>query len=334
MVLAFTAAAGALGIVVWANLFRIQRYNLVSFVCMCLALGWTEYGLRFTATAQRWVPVDEGGDPLHDEITVITGRWEPKNRRPVQLPRRVSTRRTAQRIAVFGGSTTAGAFNQPDLDGYYPAHVADALGPRVEVVNQGVAGWSTFHIRHHLEHALTDLDAQLIVLYIGYNDRHLAVPAPYAELFEIWKDGGLAQETVGALQRVRLYQALKFLVIGLMPEPDTIAVPSEHTLENLTAIAAMAKAQGVEVLVVPEATWPDTGDLDAHRSAMKAAADAAPGLTYVDTATPLTAQGERMFLDDCHLTETGHRAAAELITQAIRSVPGWHLERTSPKTTP
>jgi lysophospholipase L1-like esterase len=321
MTAAFSAAALAIGIVLWANLNlqRVRWPNPISIVAVLLALGWTEYGVRFTELGARWVPKNDAVDP--EVLTfAMLDKGDLSNRMVDAMP----PRRARVRVVAFGGSTTAGAYGQTDLSDYFPNRLDALLGPNVEVINQGVAGWTTFHLRHHLGHVADRLRANIWLLYMGFNDWENAgagLVAPYAQLHEQWRAGGLKHDTTTWLGDFHLYQGLRFALLPTRTTDTAQPVPPADMRENLAAIARMAQDNGAMLWMVGEAVWPPDGRLDAHFKAMRSVAATNSDAHYVNAAKAIQANGDPMFLDEIHLSVDGHQLLAETIALGFRTMP-------------
>lgn len=317
-----------LGLLVWANAnaARARYYNLVCLAASALSLVGLETLVRTTAPGEAW-----SGTAGRIQPDDIFG-WVPKANQefqalaaavPTSYPDQgypVAVRPTAgqRRLVAMGGSTTGGAFQNDDLAEFYPARLAERLGPGIEVLNQGVGGWTTWHIRRYLERGLEALDPDVLILYVGHNDLLTPVPAPYSVLYERWRVGGSSGPGM-LLHGLRLYQGLRYLVTSLRPAGDRVAVPMDEARENLSAIADAAQGAGARLLLASEGLAPDPGPLLAYNQMMDELARTRPDVYYVDVASALhEADGPRLFIDDCHLTDAGHRRVADLLEAALR----------------
>lgn len=326
-VLYLGGAGAALGVVLWANVRTVRRYNLISLAGVVLAAGLGEYGLRFTAAGQAWSPNGrmESDRNLGWTNTAVREFQQleagehpdyPIEGFPVAFPAPSQT----PRIAAMGGSSTGGAYQNDDLGDFYPARLQERLGSRAEVLNQGVGGWTTFHIRAYLERTIDALDPDVLTLYVGHNDLLTRSRMPYKDLFARWQEGRLSDAV--PLGSVRSYQGLRYLVQSLVDIEQQVAVPLDDARENLEAVLALAEARGVQVLLIPEAVSPDPGPLVAYSALMAELAAAHPHVAWLDGSTLLLDGGASMFLDDCHLTDAGHRVLAGAIAEELVRL-GW-----------
>ncbi len=321
------AGALALGLVVWANVRTVRGYNLLSLAGVVIAAGLAEYGVRFTAAGQAWSPTGSMAQDrqlgwtntaLKDFQQLDAGEHPdyPIEGFPVAFPEATET----PRIACFGGSSTGGAYQNDDLDDFYPARLQELLGSRAEVLNQGVGGWTTFHIATYLERQAGALDPDIVTVYAGHNDLLTRSRLPYRDLYARWQAGGLTDKV--PLASIRLYQGLRYLVQSLADVERRVAVPLDHAVDNLEIVAALAGARGARVLLIPEAVHPDPGPLVAYSDAMARLADRHQHVAFLDGSTVLLAQGASAFIDDCHLTDSGHRTLARSMADALRDL-GW-----------
>jgi len=320
-------AALALGGVVWVNVRTVRLYNLLSLVGVATAVGMAEYGVRFTAAGQAWSPTGAMAQDrqlgwtntaLKDFEQLDAGEHTtyPIEGFPVAFPEASET----PRIACFGGSSTGGAYQNDDLEDFYPARLQELLGPRAEVLNQGVGGWATFHIRTYLARTADTLDPDIITVYAGHNDLLTRSRLPYKDLYARWEAGALTDRV--PLASIRLYQGLRYLVQSLAGLERRVAVPLDHAAENLEAIASLAEQRGAKVLLIPEAVHPDPGPLVAYAALMDDIAQRHGHVAMLDGSTHLLDQGAGMFIDDCHLTDAGHRSLAGAMARSLREL-GW-----------
>ncbi len=320
-------AALALGVVVWANVRTVRGYNLLSLAGFLLAVGMAEYGVRFTAAGQAWSPTGSMAQDRElgwtntalkefEQLEAGEHTEYPIEGFPVAFPEASET----PRIACFGGSSTGGAYQNDDLGDFYPARLQERLGPRAEVLNQGVGGWTTFHIRTYLERTATTLDPDVITIYAGHNDLLTRSRLPYRDLYARWEAGALTDRV--PLASIRLYQGLRYLVQSLAALERQVAVPLDHARENLETVIALAGAQESRVLLIPEAVHPDPGPLVAYSEVMAELAETHDHVAWLDGSTHLLDEGAGMFIDDCHLTDAGHRSLAGAIAEALQKL-GW-----------
>lgn len=342
---AYGALVGlGLALVTWANanVSRVRVFNLLSLAGVGLAIVAGEGALRATQAGVAW-----GGGSTRtssDDIYgwVQTARLEfesldagehttyPSDGYPVA----VTPRQRPMRVVAMGGSTTGGAWQNDDLQEFYPARLQELLGDRAQVINQGVGGWTTFHMRRYALDHLDSLDPDLLTLYVGHNDLLTAVPLPYEQLYASWQTPGAGRAVGDALGRFRLYSGLRYLLTSLRPASSRVAVPVDHAEANLRAISGAVSARGGQVLLLSEGMSPSPGPLVPYNDMMARLAEELPGLHFRDVAETLhdlEQAGGRPFIDDCHLTDDGHRAVAREIQSAMEQLDRGELAPSSPR---
>ena len=325
------AAAGALAaLLVWANANaqRARLYNLTCLAAALLAAASCEQGVRFSPAGQAWdaAYAPPGAQDIFTHVQSAAQDFELLSAaQPTSYPDRgypvqIQPADGRPRIVVMGGSTTGGAWQNDDLDEFYPARLAELLGPDQQVLNQGVGGWTTWHIQRYLQARLPDLAPDVLVLYVGHNDLLTPVPLPYHLLHQRWSRGGVAAGSSGFLNRFRLYQGLRYLLASLQPASRRVAVPLEQARENLAAIVAAVVGTGGHVILMSEGLAPDPGLLEGYNRMMRELASTRPAVSYLDIAGLLHEQpGAGLFLDDCHLTPSGHETLAARLYQELRN---------------
>lgn len=320
-------AGAALTALIWANAnaARVRWLNLASLLFLGLGLCGVELTLRNTPLGQAW----SGGSRLQpDDIygwvpTANAGFQAMQEGTPSQYPSSgnpvaVAPEDGRPRLVAMGGSTTGGAFQNDDLSQFYPARLDELLGGRVQVLNQGVGGWTTWHIRRYLERNLAALHPDVLTLYVGHNDVLTPVPAPYSQLYAAWSRPSALRDALSVLERLRLFQGFRYLVVSFRSPGHRVAVPLEEARENLEAIVKMATDAGAGVLLASEGLAPDPGPLLPYDQMMEELAADHGGVVYVDAASALHAADDgTLFLDDCHLSDRGHRLVAGLLRDAL-----------------
>jgi len=192
--------------------------------------------------------------------------------------------------------------------------------PGVEVVNQGVGGWTSFHIRKFLDGHADSLNAEVWTLYLGVNEK-MPTRMSFADLYDAWLSGGLGQQ-FAALDNIRLFQGLRLLVRGMQPGAGA-GVPPEDFQENLEHIINLAQQRGAKLLLMSEGIRPDHQILWRYAEVMDQVAQGQQNVHYLDTALVLDEVGDRAFIDSNHLTETGHRTMAMALRTELNSLGWW-----------
>lgn len=303
--------------VVVLNVRRPRGFNVGSLALMAVAAGSLEALVRGSALGEAWTGLsNKERARLTDELRKVEGEpaysTYPISGWPIEPPERTQP----IRIAVFGGSSTGGAFQNDDLDEFYPAMLERRLSG-VQVVNQGVGAWTTYHIARYASLGLEKVDPDIAIAYVGHNDALTTSPVPYRDLHAQAQAGaGLSV----ALADLRLYQGLRFLV-GAFRTHQGAAVPAEHARENLEVLIQAVRAEGGRVLLAREAVATVRSGLYAHEAMMRELV--ADDVAYADVARDLeSVLSSGYFLDNVHLSREGHARAAESFHARLDEL-GW-----------
>ncbi len=319
-------AAGLVGLIVWANVRTVRGFNLVSLAAFAGAMVLSEQAVRFTETGVAWSrsgTLEE--DPVLGWTRTAVSEFEALERGdytdyPVEgYPVDPGLRQGRPRLVAFGGSSTGGAFQNDDLNAFYPARIEELFGGRLEVVNQGVGGWSTFHIAEYADRRLEAMTPAIVTVYVGHNDGFTRVSQTYRDMYAAWRGGSeLGRARSGP--DLRLLNGLGFLVRAMLPREMTVAVPVDHARDNLEVVIERSKAAGAKVVLASEGINPDPGALVDYWEMMEALATEHDHVTWLDTATMLRSAGDGMFMDDCHLSEAGHRLVAGAFKERLEEL--------------
>jgi hypothetical protein len=322
------AAFGGLSLagLVWVNVHAstIRHYNFIALALAGTMMGSAEVMVRYSHVGSLW----NSGDANHGAGSMNTlftqfeklqsGRhsFYPGEGFPVRVP----PKQKDNRIVCLGASSTGGAFQNDSLDEFYPARLAELRPESTEVVNQGVGGWTSFHIRIFLDGHAETLNAEVWTLYLGVNENR-PTPMPFADIYDAWQSGDMT-ETFDALDNIRLYQGLRLLARGLKPSRG-VGVPPDDFKENLEHISALAHKHGVKLLLMSEAVRPDPNALWSYADTMREVAASANHVEFLDTAAALHPVGAKAFMDSNHLTDTGHRTLANTIGKELDRLRWW-----------
>jgi lysophospholipase L1-like esterase len=290
-----------------------------------VALGFLEAGVRYTSVVDRWVdnPAALAGQASRDALASFdaleTGRTLPIPRSgfPVVAP----AKSDKTRLVVFGGSEVAAGPWSDDFSAYFPAALQALTGPEVEVLNQGVGDWTTFHIRLFAQEQLTALSPDIVVVYAGRYDLTENLPVTFAELHRHWQVHGAGGEPT-ALQELRLLQGARALLTTLLDLRLRPAVPVSDAAENLASLATAARALGGNVLLVKQGLAPNADRLTEYHAMLDDLAAAQDGVEVLDAATLLSEAGPGQFVDDRHLTAPGGALVASAIQTRLTEL-GW-----------
>ncbi len=257
------------------------------------------------------------------------------------------------RIVALGGSSTY-CVKLTDQD-TWPVILEQKLGPRFQVVNLGVPGYST--AEHVIQAAfwLSDLKPAVAVCYAGWNDvqnmhiRNLA--ADYSDYH-----GHVPADTLDviALDRIKTPFALARLMHGVYfrvsRRKPFAAVPDDKAFtaatdpralslyeRNLRSIAALCHSQNIKLLFVPQLVNPSVltnetaygwvpfvrdkdlpGAIAMFNEAMRGVARDT-GVAFARSVTPAAFQAAD-FLDEGHFSRPGSEKFAELVSEELQAV--------------
>lgn len=324
-----TVGGTAVGVLMLANRFVVPKFNLWSLGLLSLSLVAAEISLRSTKAGLQWS--NKGSNTEHNEIFGWVRQANEsfalfEEGKHTQYPDKgfpvaLTSTNHKKRVISFGGSTTGGAFQNDNLDEFYPALIERALrnsSQPFEVLNQGVGGWTTWHIEAYTQQKSDVLKPDVITLYVGHNDILTSVPLPYKELYPLWQQQS-ASSWSQQLSKIRLYQALKYLLVSLKGADNKVAVPVEHAQANLEAIIQLFP--DTPIVLGSEGLSPDPGILFSYNQMMKDLAASHDAVYYVHTAEALSKEPpHEVFLDDCHLTTFGHQIVANMFADTIKEV--------------
>lgn len=314
----------------WVNTHPVARRPAWSYALLGGLLVQAELGARQSSLDNSWASTqgwERAREEFQELLEIRQHRSYPHSGFPVAPPPPDPSRR---RIVALGGSSTGGAFQMDDLRLFWPTRLEEAIAQAGstqpwEVVNQGVGGWNSLHVRLYVESQLDRLDADILALYLGHNDILTLTPAPYKELYSRYQQegrGGGARAVSEALSRSRLYFGFRFGVLALRDRGGALAVPIEHARENLQAILDLARERDMRVLLMTEGLNPDPLPMQPYAD-MQAELAAKNGAIFINAAKLLYESGDpELFLDDCHLSVDGHRRLAAWALEALRGA-GW-----------
>jgi lysophospholipase L1-like esterase len=316
---AMATTAWALLVWVQANASRIRAYNLASLAAVCLGLYGLEGAVRGTRAGVQWSA--QGARTQADDIYgwvqqatedfALMDDGQHRDYPDRGYPTAYVARGDRPRLVAMGGSTTGGAFQNDDLAEFYPALLEGRLERRFEVVNQGVGGWTTFHIRRYLDDHIDALDPDLLTLYVGHNDLLTPVPVPLSDLYAARAASPRFRAMSERLRSVLLYQGFRYLLTSLRPAGRRVAVPIDDAEQNIRAIVSAMRDRDGKVMLMSEGLSPDPTPLGAYNAMLARIAAESEDVTYVDMAGALySSHGNRFFVDDCHLSQAGHRFVA------------------------
>ncbi len=318
-----------LGILIWANAQAryFRYYNPLCLVAALMLFVSGEGFIRGTKAGRQW-----SNQGARTEKNDMFG-WIAKANQGFELLEKGEHRaypdegyptffseekKATTRIVALGGSTTGGAYQNDDLSEFYPAKMQKKLSGSWEIINQGVGGWTTWHIQHYLDEKAKQLKPDIMTLYIGHNDLLTSVPLPYKQLYRAWQSGGASRGIGEALGDFRLYHLLRHLIVSIRPATKRAAVPVSDARENLEKITALAKEQNAKVLLASEGLAPDPGPMKKYNEMLSKIAATNDHVRYLDVADKLHHYpSPKVYLDDCHLTQYGHDLVAGWMAEEV-----------------
>ena len=309
-----------------------RGYNVLSLAGCLVLVSLAEITVRQTYLDSGWDPVPQARFQSHPllgwvrasrEFDYILDVQEPTDYPLSRFPVAFDEARGdgPARIVCTGGSSTGGAYQNDDLDTFYPSRlerILDDAGHDAEVLNQGVGGWNSFHVRLYLREFIQRLRPDVLTVYVGMNDLNTLGGWTYTEYWRTYQRSGGAVPVVRHwLNRSRLYVAFKSLLLLRGGSGQVPAVPVEDARDNLGAICDLAAQQGTDVVLVSEAIRPPPAVYDRYLSMMHEVSQA-HGAHYLDAAGHLESRGfEDLFLDQNHLTDRGHEVLADLLAEYL-----------------
>jgi len=220
------------------------------------------------------------------------------------------------RILVLGDSATWGAYVQEKEA--WPALLGPLTGK--DVINAGIPGYSSFQGRF-MGPELIAYYHPSIVIYGYNNDCYPAEREDVARVPASAFERRLLRALYGSeayllIRRVLVNASIRVTGEPLKREENTWRVSLPQHVDNMTAIAEAAKAEGARVVMLTMPTPHATGYDDATR---KAAVQA--GALWVDL-NPIwegkSVLRKQLMPDVVHPTPEGHRRIAALIAKALK----------------
>lgn len=244
------------------------------------------------------------------------------------------------RVATLGDSCTAYCVSTRDT---FPALAESALaaaGPRrFEVLNAGVASYSSHQGLQRLRHAVLPFAPDLLTVYFGWND-HWITGTPDREVV---LPGAFETAVVNTLEHLRIYQAGRYLLAksrearggssDAAPARPVERVSLDDYAANLREIIRTARAAGIRVLLITAPQdlhdWDnddlqplDTAELVAlharYNDVVRAVA-AETGAALLDLDQLVEARKPQRLLakDGIHLNPQGCRFTAQAVARKI-----------------
>ena len=263
--------------------------------------------------------------------------WRPVRRRPYNEqgfkgPLIDASMRDRVLVMTYGDSNTDG----PD-EGGWPARMQSHLrnaNPDIDVVNAGVAGYSSYQGLRRFEEDVQRVTPRVVVVSFGWNDAALTAGEPDSS----FTPPGEARAT---LLRVLLRYKSYLVLLNALQHPQdampTIAqlrprVSKDEYIANIDRFRVRAEALGTKLAL---ATRPHREPPDALRAiapnfraavpdyndALRAYAASHEGVLLLDVQKEFENRpGE--FVDECHFSPQAHERMAVFVTSALTQ-SGW-----------
>jgi len=253
--------------------------------------------------------------------------------------------RGAYRIVCMGGSTTYCTEVRED-ERTYPAQLGEILrtrygDDRVEVLNAGVGGWSSWECLIDLELRVLDLQPDLLVVYHGINDVYPRfVPPPEYRgddtgLVRQWRpdsawwEHSVLLRCLGVKLGFARSNTVEDLVHVSYPDLDLEACldanPPVHFARNLESTIALAKHFHVDLMLATFACCPGHADYvsgPAYQRAIREGNDvirmasARNGVPLLELSTAMDPD-PRLWADSRHVNAEGAKVMAGLFAGFI-----------------
>ncbi len=169
-----------------------------------------------------------------------------KDRYTVEKPAGVT------RIAALGCSCTQGC---ADTKQSYPEHMEDILNAqsphRYQVINAGVAGYSSFQGLQNLKYTVARYKPDLVTIFFGWNDHWLAnTPDKDVKMKADWQI-----DLINFLEKFKTYQAYHWLIARMKKASSrnprqTFRVPLEEYGKNLNSMVDFCQAHGIQPVLI------------------------------------------------------------------------------------
>ena len=220
------------------------------------------------------------------------------------------------RIVAMGGSSTGGAYQMDDLSRFYPAVLENALDERFEVLNQGVGGWTSFHIRRYLKNHIESLRPDILTLYISNNDAAKNLPADIESIYRRMDDNLSPSTPISLFGPIQSVHRLVWL------SERVAAVPPERMGHNIEQIAALIPVENRRILLMTELNHPDSKRLEIHHQRLVMMAEQLEGVELWDGRALQSELKPNFFLDQVHLSDEGHQWLANALLGRLNEL-GW-----------
>ena len=322
----------------WLLQLSARALSYYSFWAILLPLGLVvslDVALNHSETAKSWrqgLRWEEWNDalrvrnPTQNKLAQAFHSFESlKEAEPTTYPLSgypvlITPRQAPTRIVALGGSSTGGAGEHTSLAYFFPAKLSEEAGGEVEVLNQGVGGWTTWHIERYFQQRWEELDADVVILYVGHNDSWEVNPATLPQLYTAWQ----AKKRGGWRSWMRRSALLQW---GLVLQGSGLLVGKKAPAQSLaefrsTMLSILDITNQIPVLLVGEVVFGAPSSVAPYHRQLQQLG-VGEGRAYLDATAILNKS--TYFLDNIHLSQKGHQILAEAIHQRLQE-EGWLTE--------
>jgi lysophospholipase L1-like esterase len=213
---------------------------------------------------------------------------------------------------------------------------------KVETINAGVFGYSSFQGVHQLQRRIVDLKPDFITICYNWNDHGGAIRMAEQGGNYAWHKGLPQRDrdlpgpasfrgTQKALSNLRLFQLMTYGMIHLQKVPETeeevqsartdlVRVPLDDYRDNLTKMIEIARKHNITPVLLTQALNPKSPfPLEKHDAYNKIVVELASQMNvpYVD-AREILKEDTKLFSSNTHPTRRGHRLIATTLADTIR----------------
>jgi lysophospholipase L1-like esterase len=234
------------------------------------------------------------------------------------------------RILCYGDSNTDGP-----KQGGWPEALQEVLnqfrspaGRRYEVVNAGVAGYSSHQGLLRFQQEVKVYQPDLVIVSFGWNDVALAVGRPDHEFQPSWLQVHLLRWLFNSRLYLVLLENIPLRNSSAIDQtlPAVARVPVTQYLANMERFANLARQHGAPIVFLtrphrePAITLsrlpPWRGNVPSYNAALRGWA-VERRLPLLDVEALFDNLGAAYFYDECHLTMDGHRTLAEALGSVL-----------------
>jgi len=234
------------------------------------------------------------------------------------------------RILCYGDSNTDGP-----KEGGWPEALQEALnqfrspaGRRYEVVNAGVAGYSSHQGLLRFQQEVNIYQPDLVIVSFGWNDVALAVGRPDHEFEPSWLQFHLLRWLFKSRLYLVLLENIPLRSSSAIDQslPAVARVSVTQYLANMERFANLARQHGASIVFLTrphrEAAMtlsqlpPWRGNVPSYNAALRGWA-VERRLALFDVEALFDNLGAAYFSDECHLTKDGHRTLDEALASVL-----------------